>query len=153
MRKMYRTASLASAILLALTAFAACKKKEAPAPVVEAPAPMPTAAPAVVVTDVQLGNALTPEKKVVAMMDTFAAKDTIFVTIATSGTSAGATIGVKWSMADGTPVSSDSRAIVPSGTDMTEFSIQKPDGWPKGDYKVEVTLDGAPVATKTFKVA
>jgi hypothetical protein len=56
-------------------------------------------------------------------------------------------------MADGTPVSTDSRSIVPSGTDVTEFSIQKADGWPKGDYKVEVTLDGAPVATKTFKVA
>jgi hypothetical protein len=86
-------------------------------------------------------------------MDTFGAKDTIFVTITTSGTSAGATIGVKWSMADGTPVSTDSRSIVPSGTDITEFSIQKPDGWPKGDYKVEITLDGAPAVTKTFKVS
>ncbi|HEY7370359.1 MAG TPA: hypothetical protein VIA29_10760 [Thermoanaerobaculia bacterium] len=154
MRTILRTASIASALVIALTTLTACKKKEAPAPApaVEA-APMPTAAPAVVVTDVQLGNALTPEKKVVAVMDTFSAKDTIFVTIATSGTSAGATIGVKWSMADGTPVSTDSRSIVPSGTDVTEFSIQKADGWPKGDYKVEVTLDGAPAVTKTFKVS
>jgi hypothetical protein len=152
MRTILRTASLASALVLALVTVAACKKKEAPAPAAE-PAPMPTAAPAVVVTDIQLGNALTPEKKVVAPMDTFATRDTIFISITTSGSAPGATLGVKWSMADGTPVTSDTRAIVPTGSDVTEFSIQKPDGWPTGDYRVEVTLDGAPVATKTFKVS
>jgi hypothetical protein len=154
MRTLLRPLSLASVVVLALLAVSACKKKEAaaPPPQVEA-APMPTAAPAVTVSDVSLGNALGPDKKVVAVMDTFSPKDTIFVSISTSGTAAGATIGVRWSMADGTLVKEDSRAIVPSGADVTEFSIQKPDGWPAGDYKVDVTLDGAPVATKTFKVA
>ncbi|WNL46030.1 hypothetical protein RKE25_21895 [Dyella sp. BiH032] len=30
--------------------------------------------------------------------------------------------------------------------------ISKPDGWPTGNYKVEITLNGQPAGTKEFSV-
>ncbi len=35
----------------------------------------------------------------------------------------------------------------------TEFHIAKPSGWPAGDYKVVVTVDGQPSQTQTFTVS
>jgi hypothetical protein len=36
---------------------------------------------------------------------------------------------------------------------VTEFHVTKPDGWPKGSYKVEVFLNGNSVETESFKVS
>jgi len=36
---------------------------------------------------------------------------------------------------------------------VTEFSIQKPEGWPAGDYSVEILVSGTTAAvSKAFKV-
>ncbi len=149
-------AVLVAAALGSALALSACKKAEAPAPeptpapVAEAPTVPP--APAVTVTDVQLGNALGADKKVVAASDTFKPKDTIFAVVSTDGAAPAAVIAVKWTYQDGQTVKEDSRTIAPTGPATTEFSIQKPSGWPKGDYKVDVTVDGKPGPSKSFKV-
>jgi hypothetical protein len=52
---------------------------------------------------------------------------------------------------NGRAVKKDSKSTAPTGPAVTEFSIQKPAGWPKGNYKVEVTVDGEPGPSKTFK--
>ncbi len=44
------------------------------------------------------------------------------------------------------------RTIAPNGRAVTEFHIAKPDGWPLGNYQVEVFLDGKSVETKKFEV-
>ena len=143
--------------LVALAALAACAKKEQPAPaaaIEPTAAPLPTAAPAVRITDVSLGKSLGPDKKVAAPADTFKPKDTIFVSVATDGSAPSATLKVKWTYQDGQTVKEDSKSIAPNGPAQTEFSIQKPGGWPKGDYKVEVSIEGGEAPqTKTFKVA
>ena len=142
--------------LAVVLALAACAKKEQPAPAAAAEptaAPAATAAPAVHVTDVQLGKSLGPDKKVAAPADIFAPKDTIFASVATDGAAPSATIHVKWTYENGQTVKEDSRTIAPTGPAQTEFSIQKPDGWPKGDYKVEVSIEGQPSQTKSFKVS
>ena len=45
-----------------------------------------------------------------------------------------------------------SETIAPTGAATTAFHISKPDGWPTGNYKVEISLDGKVVATKDFSV-
>ena len=134
----------------------ACKKREQPAtstaPEPGAPGITYTApAAAVRVTEVQVGKSLGPDKKVSAASDTFAPKDTIFASVSTEG-SGTATVHAKWTFQDGQVVKEDSRSISPTGPAVTEFSIQKPGGWPKGNYKVEISLDGTPAATKEFRV-
>jgi len=134
----------------------ACKKEEPPPPAPTAvPAPpteVPTAAPAVTITDVSLGTSVGPDKKVQTPTDTFKPKDTIFAAVSTDGSAASSTIAVKWTFGEGQVVKEDSKTIAPTGPATTEFSIQRPSGWPKGTYKVETTVDGKPGPSKTFTV-
>ena len=34
----------------------------------------------------------------------------------------------------------------------SEFHISKPDGWPAGDYQVEISINDKPAGTKKFTV-
>ncbi len=160
------TRFLPLAALLILTSLAACKKSEPPAPAAEA-TPAPAAAPApamstgaaaapVTVVALGIGKAVGADKKVVAEMDTFAKADTIYAAVGTSGAGT-AKLTAKWSYVAHSgaekPVSEDTQAIAPTADATTEFHISKPDGWPAGDYKVEILLDGKSVATKAFRVA
>jgi len=134
----------------------ACKKEEAPAPApTAAPAPptaVPTPEPAVTITDLSLGTSVGADKKVQAPTDTFKPKDTIFAAVSTDGSAASSVIAVKWTFGEGQTVKEDSKTITPTGPATTEFSIQKPSGWPKGTYKIETTVDGKPGPSKTFTV-
>jgi hypothetical protein len=49
-------------------------------------------------------------------------------------------------------VKEDSKSIVPTGPATTSFQISKPDGWPVGSYKVEISLNGQPAGSKDFSV-
>ena len=156
---------LTKALLVALlgtAALAGCKQKEAPAvtPPVAEPAPLPPApamAATASVSGVDLGNAIGTDMKVAAPMTTFAPKDTIHVSVATATSDPMATVpgklGVKWSHVDSNQVvHEESRDVNFTGTGATAFQITKPDGWPTGKYKVEVSLDGAVVQTREFEV-
>jgi hypothetical protein len=153
-----RHLALAAAAVVAL---AACGKKEPPAPQpptpapAPAPAPAPTPAPAgVTLSAVTLGKAVGADKKVSAATEVFAKGDTIHASIDTTGTGS-ATLVAKWTYTkDGktVPVKEDTATITPTGPATTEFHVSKPDGWPTGDYQVEILIDGKSAATKSFKV-
>lgn len=148
-------AALVAAFLASAVVLASCKKAEPPAPPPEptaAPTAVPTPAPAVTITDVSLGKSVGADKKVQTPTDTFKPKDTIFASVSTDGSAASSVIVVKWTFGDGKTVKEDTKTIAPTGPAVTEFSIQKPSGWPKGNYKVETTIDGKPGPSKTFTV-
>jgi hypothetical protein len=137
--------------------FAACGKSEPPpAPRATAPpaAPMtpPPAAPAVTVTTIELGNQIGADKRVTQQMTSFAPKDTIYATVVTNGSAPSATLTAKWTYQDGQVVNESTQTIAPTGPAATEFQISKPDGWPAGTYKVEVSLNGRSTGTKEFEV-
>lgn len=140
-------------LVLCTVASIGCAKKKAE----ETPPPVSTPAPEAVafkVAGLELGNHIGADKKVVAPMTTFGPKDTIYVSIATEGATPNATLAAKWTFGDaGQLVNQMSETIAPTGPTATEFHITKPSGWPKGKYKVEVTLDGAPVGSKEFDVS
>ena len=149
-----------AAALLATVALAGCKKKEemdtgmppASEPAMPAPAttamPAPAATPATV-TSVDLGNAVGADNKVAMASTMFARNDTIHASVATDG--AGGKLAAKWTYQDGQVVDSQEKDIA-SGPQVTDFSISKPDGWPAGKYKVEVSLDGNVVQSRDFEV-
>ena len=64
----------------------------------------------------------------------------------------GATLTARWTYGDGQVVDESSQTISPTGPAMTEFHVSKASGWPKGDYKVSIMLDGHEVQSKDFKV-
>ena len=144
--------------LLATVALAGCKKKDdaamttppasepapAPAPIEPAPAPTPAT-----VASVDLGNAVGADNKVTTASTSFAKSDTIHASVATDG--AASKLNAKWTYQDGQTVDSQDKDVA-AGPQVSDFSISKPDGWPAGKYKVEISLDGAVVQSRDFEV-
>jgi hypothetical protein len=165
--KTHRLRLAVLAAMLGSAALVGCKKKEEPAPLppvadtapAPAPAPAPMAATASV-NGVDLGNAVGADMRVTAPMTTFGPKDTIYAAVSTGTSDPAASVagklGTKWTFtnADGssTVVHEESKDLTFAGDGVTDFQISKPDGWPVGKYKVEVTLDGNVVQTREFEV-
>ena len=146
-------------VLSTLLAFslAGCGKKEAPAPKVAVPPPAPVAQDVVnvpvSVKSVTLGNALT-DGKVASASTSFAPHDTIYAVVETVG-SGDASLKAAWTYHKGdqtASVNETTQDIKASGPAHTEFHMSKPDGWPAGDYKVEVFLNGGSAGSQTFTV-
>ena len=148
-------------IALVAAGLAACGKKESPPPApapspTTAPSPTPTPAPAAVsVSSATLGSAVGADKKVTAAKESFARNDTIYVSVDTAG-SGKSTLKANWTYTgkDGkpVPVKEDTQTIEAKGPSTTEFHVSKPDGWPAGNYQVEISQDGRVVQTKRFAV-
>ncbi|MDQ0009537.1 pyruvate/2-oxoglutarate dehydrogenase complex dihydrolipoamide acyltransferase (E2) component [Luteibacter jiangsuensis] len=139
----------------------------APAPATTAaaaPAAQPAAAPAtpaavaesLKVGSVTLGSTVGADKKVAKAKTAFAPTDkTIYASVATEGSTAGATLNAKWTYQDGdttTTVSDISQSISTDGPAVTTFKIQNPNEWPEGKYKVTVSLNGQAVGNEAFEV-
>jgi len=153
---MLRKAALFGLSLLVLSG---CKKEEPPPPpppppVTQAPAPPPP--PPFKVTIVELGNGIQPDNTVQTASTTFGPKDTIYLTVASEGIAPQAVLATRWTFGPkDVLVHEESKTVSPpSAKPMhTEFHIAKPSGWPPGDYKVVLTVDGQPSQTKTFTVS
>ena len=156
-----------AAALLGSLALVGCKKQQDEAAVTPPPAstePTPTPAPVetpapaatVSVTSVDLGNAVGADMKVAAPATTFAPKDTIHASVATSSSDPAAPatgkLAAKWTFQDGQVVNEESKDFNFTGPGVTNFEISKPDGFPVGKYKVEISLDGNVVQSKDFEV-
>lgn len=117
-------------------------------------APAATPAP-LTVAKLTLGSAVNAEHQVTRASNSFATNDkTIYASVATEGSSGGATLNAKWSYLEGQGqlVSSISQSIATDGPAITTFKVQNPDLWPEGKYKVEISLDGKPVAKQDFAI-
>ncbi|HEY2941468.1 MAG TPA: hypothetical protein VGN09_03450 [Vicinamibacteria bacterium] len=135
------------ALLLTTALGAACSRPGA------SPAPgAPPAAESVRVTDVDVGRSLGSDKRVADKTDSFKPNETVYVSVTTQGSAPSATLKARWTYEGDQLVQESSQTIAPTGTAVTEFHVAKPDGWPKGSYKVEVFLNGNSVETESFKV-
>ena len=142
-------------VVLVLAAVAggagACKKKTAePGNTGVVPPAAPASAP-MAVTSVNLGKSLGPDKRVTSETTTFGTRDTIYASVVTSG-NAGGTLAARWTFQDGQVVDETTQTVGATGPAVTEFHVTKPSGWPTGNYKVEVLLNGAAAQSKEFRV-
>lgn len=158
---------------VAFAALGGCKRETpstpvAPAPATTATAPQPApatpsaapataapaATPAVTVTSATLGSAINADKRVTAATDTFRPGDTLFLAIETSGAGA-ADLTARWTYSSGgqvTLVHEETQKVTATGPAVTEFHVQKPDGWPPGDYQVVVLVNNDVGVSKRFTV-
>ncbi len=136
---------------LAVIAVAGCSKaKTADTTTTETTTPVVTAFK---VAGFDVGKGVGVDKSLAMATSEFAPSDTIFVSVATEGSTGAATLGARWTYGpDAQLVNEMTESIAPTGPAHTEFHISKPDGFPVGNYKVEITLDGASVGTKEFQV-
>jgi hypothetical protein len=156
MRRQRGRLSLLMVLGVALAA-GGCKKKAPPASETggtdtAAMAPAAPAPEAFAVSDVTLGKAIGADKRVATPSTTFGPRDTIYASVATTGSAPSKTISAKWTYQDGQTVKEDSQTIAPTGPAVTEFHVGKKSAWPAGKYKVEIAVDGTPATSKEFEV-
>ena len=130
-----------AAAAMVLGVLAACKKT----------APPPAQAP-IEVASVDLGRQIGPDRRVVQSMTTFGVNDTIYASVATTGTAASAVLTAKWTYQTGQTVDSTTMTIAPTGPAQTEFHIMKASPWPVGGYTLTIWLNGQSVGQKAFEV-
>lgn len=154
--KYNRTALALAVAVVGTVIITGCKKKEepvaaAPAPVEAAPAPVETAPPEISFASLTVGNSADADGNAVAGT-TFGAKDKIYATTKTEGVSTNATIVAKLTYQDGQTAGEDTKTIAPTGPASTTSVFTKATDWPKGKYKVEVTLNGTPAGSQEIEV-
>ncbi|QWT19850.1 hypothetical protein KPL74_19150 [Bacillus sp. NP157] len=148
-------ASTAPAATAPASATSAAAAAATPAAPTAAPAPV-AASETLKVGSVTLGSAVGADKKVAKAKTAFAPNEkTIYASVATEGSTAGATLNAKWTYQDGetsTTVSDISQSISTDGPAVTTFKIQNPNEWPEGKYKVSISLNGKAVGDQSFDV-
>ena len=102
------------------------------------------------VETVQIGRSLNEDQSIAAQATTFKPNETIYVSALNSARGDG-TVKVRWYM--GTQLLSErEKQVTFQGAGATEFNISSATGFPAGDYRVEVFVDGQPVGTRNFDV-
>ena len=152
-------------VIIGSVAIVGCKKKEeavpAPAPTIAEPIAAPTPVPAATasVASVDLGTATGPDMKLTATTMSFKPKDKFIVSVGTTTSDPAASVAGKLTAkltftngAEIMPVDEKTQDFNLAGAATTNFEFSKPDGWPVGKYKVDVSLDGAVVQSKDFEV-
>lgn len=102
------------------------------------------------VTGLQLGRSRNADHSVGGHTTQFRPDQTIYAAVATDGPGKG-TIVARWIYA-GRLVSEEQRNVSYTREAYTEFHIQNSGGFPPGDYRVEILLDGTEVASRDFRV-
>lgn len=102
------------------------------------------------VDTIQLGRSLNPDNSVASHTSTFKHNDTVYVAVLTADKGKG-TIVAKWSYG-GRVIDEPKKDVSYNGAAATEFHLQSAGGFPPGEYKVEIFVDGAPAGSRSFRV-
>lgn len=140
-----------TALILVASLTAACKKSDSGTPAADSSRMAPPATTALQVSNVELGRSITADRRVTASMDDFGTRDTIYASVATTGSGNG-TLTAHWTFEDGQVVEHSEQSVATAGSAFTEFHIAKPTPWPAGKYRVVISLDGREVGNKEFEV-
>ena len=84
--------------------------------------------------------------------DQFKTDDGVFMSIRTQGTADKYTLSSKWLAPNGDTLTEYSQIISTPGQADTIFSLSKPDGWAKGQYQVELSINGKKLRSVPFTV-
>lgn len=139
--------SLAGAVMIS-----GCGKKEEPKPAVtETVEPPPPPAPAIagVILAKNFDAAWNPIEPTTA----FKSSDRINAVVKTANAVPGNRVAATWwYVPTNQVVKSDTIALQQAGANNTQFFIERQKGFPKGQYRLDVTLNGGPVSASTFTV-
>lgn len=102
------------------------------------------------VTSIQLGRTMNSDRTVGGFTSTFAPDDTVYLAVLTGGAGS-ATIRVRWKYGDRV-IDEPKKQVSYSDAAATDFRLQSPGGFPRGDYTAEVFVNDQPVGTREFHV-
>lgn len=104
---------------------------------------------AATLTNLELGSSTNAYNQIIEPTVNFSRDDVIHASVATDGPYH--LLSARWTYEDGQLVDSQSKSV-PAGPQVTDFSISKPDGWPRGHYTIEVSINSRLAASQTFQV-
>jgi hypothetical protein len=149
MTNLFRAAGLAAA----LVAFTACTGEQRDTVDSAAGTALDATRATFSVIDIDMGRHIDTEKKISDKTDTFAASDTIYASVHTSGTlKDGANVVGRWTFADGSVVDEKPAGAAATTLDRMAFFITKPGGLTKGKYTFRILVDGNEVRSKEVTV-
>lgn len=99
---------------------------------------------------VQLGRALNTDNSVGAHTTQFRPSDTFYVAVLTEEPGAG-TLTVQWRL-NGQIVSEATKEVSYMRPAATEFHLQNSGGFPIGQYRVDILVDGTLAESREFRV-
>jgi hypothetical protein len=102
------------------------------------------------VSVLQVGRSLNGDNTIATHTTRFKPDDTIYASVLTDRTGS-STIRARWSY-NGQMVSETEKRVSYKGDAATEFHFQSAGGFPPGDYKVEIFVDGQPAVSRDFRV-
>ena len=102
------------------------------------------------VATLQLGNRLNGDNTVATHTTRFKPDDRIYAAVLTDDTGS-STLSARWTY-NGQMVSEEERRVSYKGAGATAFEFKSASGFPVGDYKVDILVDGQPVASRDFRV-
>lgn len=102
------------------------------------------------IVGIQTGKSLNSDNSIGRHAIAFHPDDTMYVSVLTNGRGAG-TLTVKW-LLRGTLLHEVTKKVSYNGQAATDFRFAAADGFPVGDYTVEVIVDGKPFETRRIKV-
>lgn len=102
------------------------------------------------VDTIQLGRDINPDGSVAGHTTTFRPGDTIYVSALNSASGEG-TVSVRWTYA-GRVIDEPSKEVSYNGPAATSFNLVNVGGFPVGNYKVEVFVNGEAVGERDFRV-
>lgn len=105
----------------------------------------------VAITGIDLGRSVKSDLTINDATDSFSPTDVIYVSVGTKGAGPG-TIRARWVFGENQQIADDSRTITVNGPEHTEFHMSNPNGLPKGEYRVEITLNGVAAGHEGFRV-
>ena len=102
------------------------------------------------VTTLQLGRSLNPDNSVGTHTTRFKPDDTVYVSLVSEEPGEG-TVTARW-MFGGQLVSEASKPVSYMRPAATEFHLQNSGGFPTGEYRVDILVNGQPAASRAFRV-
>jgi hypothetical protein len=102
------------------------------------------------ITTLQLGKSLNPDNSVGTHTTRFKPDDTVYVSLLSDDPGYG-TVTVRW-LLNGQVVSEAKRDVSYTRAAATEFHLQNSGGFPHGNYRVEILINGQPAGTREFRV-
>lgn len=102
------------------------------------------------VVGIQTGKSLNSDHSVGIHAASFHPDDTMYVSVLSNGRGKG-TITVRWSLG-GQVLQTLTKKVSYNDQAATDFRFQAADGFPVGDYSIEVLVDGKTIETRRVKV-
>jgi hypothetical protein len=105
----------------------------------------------VIVSDIDVGRGVGPDKRIDRKADLFYPEDAVYVSVTTVG-AATVSLRARFILHGDRVIHEDGVQITPDGLAVSEFHVNNPAGWPEGTHRVEVYLDGQLQGSRPFTV-